>query len=41
MIKLLWKDNPTAFSPTGGSVPTQEKRLRILGNQEMLGKSQI
>ena len=27
MIQLLWKDNPTAFSPMGGgSVPTQEKK---------------
>ena len=23
---------PTAFSPLGGALPTQEKRLRILGS---------
>ena len=32
MIKLLQKDNPTAFSPMGGLVPTQEKKKKNFGS---------
>ena len=33
MIKLLQKDNPTAFSPMGGLVPTQEKKKKTLDRE--------